>query len=29
MTKQNKIVLNSNMDFIQLKLCDFSDEEID
>ena len=29
MTKQNKIVLNSNIDFIQLKLCDFSDEEID
>ena len=29
MTKQNKIVLNSNMDFIQLKFCDFSDEEID
>jgi len=29
MTKQNKIVLNSNINFIQLKLCDFSDEEID
>ena len=29
MTKQTKSVLNSNIDFIQLKLYDFSDEKID
>ena len=29
MTKQNKLVLNSNLNFIQLKLYDFSDEKID
>ena len=28
MTKQNKIVLNSNIYFIQLKLYDFSDDEL-
>ena len=29
MTKQTKSVLNNNLDFIQLKLYDFSDEKID
>ena len=29
MTKQNKIVLNNNLSFIQLKLFDFYDEKID
>ena len=29
MTKQNKFVLNSNLNFIQLKLFDFSEEKID
>ena len=29
MTKQTKSVLNNNLDFIQLKLFDFSDEKID
>ena len=29
MTKQNKSALNSNIDFIQLKLYDFFDEKID
>ena len=29
MTKQTIHVLNSNIDFIQLKLYDFSDEKID
>jgi hypothetical protein len=29
MTKQTKSGLNSNIDFIQLKLYDFSDEKID
>ena len=29
MTKQNKFVLNSNIDFIQLKLFDYSEEKID
>lgn len=29
MTKQIVSVLNSNIDFIQLKLYDFSDEKID
>ncbi len=29
MTKQNKSAPNSNIDFIQLKLYDFSDERID
>lgn len=29
MTKQNKFTLNSNLDFIQLKLFDFSEEKID
>ena len=29
MTKQILNVLNSNMDFIQLKFFDFSDEKID
>ena len=29
MTKQILNVLNSNIDFIQLKLFDFSDEKID
>lgn len=29
MTKQNKSAPNSNIDFIQLKLYDFSDEKID
>ena len=28
-TKQNKSVLNSNINFMQLKLHDFSDEKID
>ena len=28
MTKQNKFVLNSNINFIQLKLFDFSEEKI-
>ena len=29
MSKQNKFVLNSNLNFIQLKLFDFSEEKID
>lgn len=29
MTKQNKFALNSNLNFIQLKLFDFSEEKID
>lgn len=29
MTKQNKFVPNSNLNFIQLKLFDFSEEKID
>lgn len=29
MTKQNKSIFNSNIDFIQLKLYDFFDEKID
>ena len=29
MSKQNKSVFNSNIDFIQLKLYDFFDEKID
>ena len=29
MTKQNKYILNSNINFIQLKLFDFSEEKID
>ncbi len=29
MTKQNKSILNSNINFIQLKLFDFSEEKID
>ena len=29
MTKQNKSALNSNLNFIQLKLFDFSEEKID
>ena len=29
MTKQNKLVLNSNINFIQLKLFDYSEEKID
>ena len=29
MSKQNKSALNSNIDFIQLKLYDFFDEKID
>lgn len=29
MTKQNKFIPNSNLNFIQLKLFDFSEEKID
>ena len=29
MTKQNKFAPNSNLNFIQLKLFDFSEEKID
>ena len=29
MTKQKIFAPNSNIDFIQLKLCDFSDEKFD
>ena len=29
MTKQTKSTLNNNLDFIQFKLYDFSDEKID
>ena len=28
MTKQNKFALNSNLNFIQLKLFDFSEEKL-